>query len=416
MKEFTGWQYLLIDVANNSRHGLDKKTFEERIAWAEANLDCLEADATGHTWKEKPMYLKAVAAVRKAQRGEPTGHLVGFDAVCSGMQIMSVMTGCVAGARATGLVDPDRRADAYTDCTSIMTRRLGYALDNCRKKIKVAVMTALYGSKAEPKKEFGEDTPELNTFWESLYELAPGPVELLEALINSWRPYAQVHAWKLPDGFDARVKVMVRDECRIEVEELSSSFTYTYFENQGKKRDVKNAANVIHSVDAYVLRSLVRRCNYSRGLAGYAIDRIYQELMERDMALAIQERDAADGKGKYYIEQYERSGMADIVILPHLDQCTIMAMSDEHLRELSTILETMLEHEPFEVVTVHDDFKCHPNNMNHLRKHYRDILAEMADSDLLEDLMCQLYDTQVLCQKKSTNLSDYIRQSNYALC
>ena len=68
------------------------------------------------------MYLKAVAAVRKAQAGTPTGHLVGFDAVCSGMQIMSALTGCHKGAHATGLVDPNHRADAYTDCTNLMSQ------------------------------------------------------------------------------------------------------------------------------------------------------------------------------------------------------------------------------------------------------------------------------------------------------
>ena len=32
MKEFTGWEYLLIDVANH--WGMDKARFEERIEWA----------------------------------------------------------------------------------------------------------------------------------------------------------------------------------------------------------------------------------------------------------------------------------------------------------------------------------------------------------------------------------------------
>lgn len=41
MKTFTGWQYLLIDLANQFGH--DKLTFEDRIQWAEANLNDLEA-------------------------------------------------------------------------------------------------------------------------------------------------------------------------------------------------------------------------------------------------------------------------------------------------------------------------------------------------------------------------------------
>lgn len=140
-KSFTGWQYLLIDVANNAGIDLDKETFENRIAWAERNLTMLEFHNKGQVWKEMPLYLKAVQAVRKAQVGEASGHLVGLDAICSGMQIMSVLTGCMSGAKATGLVDPDLRADAYTECTTVMENMLGISIPGKRKDVKQAVMT-----------------------------------------------------------------------------------------------------------------------------------------------------------------------------------------------------------------------------------------------------------------------------------
>ena len=40
MRQFTDWQYLMIDVAN--QFGLDKKLFEERIEWTQTHLDVLE--------------------------------------------------------------------------------------------------------------------------------------------------------------------------------------------------------------------------------------------------------------------------------------------------------------------------------------------------------------------------------------
>ena len=73
MELFTAWEYLLIDAANN--YGLDKKLFGERIQWATDNLDHLEELAVGEQWKERPLYLKAVKAIRKAQAGLPTGHM-----------------------------------------------------------------------------------------------------------------------------------------------------------------------------------------------------------------------------------------------------------------------------------------------------------------------------------------------------
>jgi DNA-directed RNA polymerase len=151
MKCFTGWEYLLIDVAN--QFGLDKKLFEERIQWATDHLNELEALADQA--ETKPLYIKAVMAVRKAQQGIPTGHLVAFDGVCSGIQIMSALAGCIDGARATGMVDPNVRADAYTATTRAMEDILGGSVHVSRGDAKQALMTTLYGSKKTPKQIFG---------------------------------------------------------------------------------------------------------------------------------------------------------------------------------------------------------------------------------------------------------------------
>jgi DNA-directed RNA polymerase len=141
MTEFSGWQYLLIDVAN--QYGHDKMLFEERIKWAEENLDQLESLVDQA--ETKPLYMKGVQAIRKAQKGIPTGHLIGFDACCSGVQIMSAITGCIAGATATGLVDPNVRADAYSTMTETMNELLhsqGITVDVSRQHAKEATMTS----------------------------------------------------------------------------------------------------------------------------------------------------------------------------------------------------------------------------------------------------------------------------------
>jgi hypothetical protein len=423
MKTFTGWQYLLIDVANNYCLDLDKTEFEPRIAWAEKHLDKLEAMAENEEWKEKPLYLKAVQSVRRAQRGEPMGHLVGMDAANSGMQIMSVMTGCITGADATGLVDPEVRADAYTRCTAVMSRILGSAVTVVRKVVKSAAMKGLYGSKKEPKKAFGEDTPELHAFYDAMYEVAPGACQLLQILLDSWQPYARQHAYQLPDGFEVKTKVRQRVEADIEVDELDhSTFKYVYYENEGEESGVKNAANIIHSIDAYILRSLIRRCDYDYEHFDSVSTLIEVELLDRSLTgrtvAKPREFNAAYPNELYYYKaQFARSGHADIVIVPYLDDYGLMELDTDHLIELNRIINTMLVHSPFEVVTIHDDFKCHPNNVNHMRFHYREILAELADSNLMEDILTQLHGVQGCTFKKlSSNLSTYIRQSNYAIC
>ena len=412
MKQFTGAEYLLIDVG--TQFGLDKETFETRIEWAKAHLDELES-LVGKA-EEPELYMKVVMAVRKAQKGLPTGHMVGLDAICSGIQIMSVMCGCVKGARATGLVDKDVRSDAYTSITKAMERILSSIMNITRKQAKEATMAAFYGSTLVPKRLFGEDTPELKAFHLAAYQVAPGAWDMLESLLASWQAGALAHSWKMPDGFDVRVKVMVKKEVRIEVDELAhSTFTYEYEENEGEASGLSNAANLVHSVDAYIMRSIHRRCNYD-----VEIIEGVKTLLDREIALRNQSINIpwvnVTPKVIYYCDQYDRSGIADATILPHIGFEDVKYLSDTHIGVLITIVDEMLEHPPFEVVGIHDEYKCHPNHMNVLRKQYVNMLCALADANVVQDLLSQIHGVPGVYKKSSENLSDLIKESNYALC
>ena len=412
MQMFTGWEALLIDVAN--QYGKDKLLFEERIQWATDNLNKLEALASEA--ETKPLYMKAVMAVRKAQQGIPSGHLVGFDGVCSGVQIMSALTGCEAGADNTGLINPNKRADAYAATTDTMNQILGGGVEVSRKDAKRALMTSCYGSKATPKEVFGEDTPELNAFYQAMMIVAPGAWQLLQVLLESWNPCALFHSWKLPDGFDAKVKVMTKQETRIEVDELDhASFTYQYYVNEGTKKGLSNAANVVHSVDAYVLRTMHRRCNYDATVVNAAYGTMLREIEVRKLGYT---RNAVDYETKlgYYIQQWERSTVADVVILPYITLENVGQLPNDLLNKLMELVKGMLKYKPFPLVTIHDEFKCHPNNVNYMRWQYKEILADLADSLLLDDLLTQIYQTKVSFDKLSPNLGDKIRKATYALC
>ena len=410
MKEFTGFSYLLIDVANH--FGLDKRTFEERIDWARSHLDQLEALADQ---AESPyLYRKAVSAIRKTQQGQPTGHLVAMDACCSGIQLMSALTGCISGARATGLVDPDRRADAYSELQTRMQGILGPDFSVARGDAKQALMTRFYGSKNKPIDIFGENTPELAAFYQAGKEMAPGADELLQDLLDSWQPFALMHAWKLPDGFDARVKVMQNDEARIEVDELDhASFTYQYYVNRGSAKGLANAANVIHSIDAFVLREMIRRCSH-QGIDLIGLhDWLEAELLERTCGARVQAQQCE--KVGYYVEQWERSSMASAVILPYLNQETIEGLPTDLIKILKRMVATMQQYKPFPVVTIHDSFAAHANNVNRVRYWYKEILAELAESEILSDILSQLHGQPGEYPKLSQDLPALIRESNYAL-
>lgn len=70
----------------------------------------------------------------------------------------------------------------------------------------------------------------------------------------------------------------------------------------------------------------------------------------------------------------------------------------------------------FELVHIHDSFWASPNYMNQVRQNYKDILANIADMDLLQDIYRQVSgDLRAIIKKDSTDLNKYIKDSNYAL-
>jgi hypothetical protein len=276
-------------------------------------------------------------------------------------------------------------------------------------------MTSFYGSKNKPKEILGEDSPELDAFYQAAQIVAPGPWELLQDLLASWQPWALEHAWQLPDGYNAKVKVMDKIDARIEVDELDhATFTYTYYDNVGTKKGLSIAANVVHSIDGYVLRAMHRRCNYDpvvvRNAQALIIDTLYVRKMYANYIPP-----APTGKTMYYIEQYNRSKLADVVILPHLTPSNVDQLSTAHLEKLSTLIEQMQMYAPFPLVTIHDEFKCHPNNLNHLRQQYIYIMADLAESEILSDVLTQITGYKGKWMKKSKDLGTHIRLGNYAL-
>ena len=261
-KRYSPLEYICIEIANC--FGKDKWLFEQRIQWVKDNYTILEQLADDA--EDKPQYIKAVHELRQVVAGNPTGMLVALDATCSGIQIMSAITGCVRGADATGLVT-EKRADAYTDVTKEMNGILklkGFTeIEVPRPDVKRAVMTSGYGSTLVPKEVFGEGEL-LATFYQAANVIAPAAFELMSDLLDTWQADTLSHNWVMPDNFHVNIKVMQSKETRIEVDELNHATFTTYVKvNQGSKKGLANVANTIHSIDGYLLRSVIRRASFN---------------------------------------------------------------------------------------------------------------------------------------------------------
>ncbi len=69
----------------------------------------------------------------------------------------------------------------------------------------------------------------------------------------------------------------------------------------------------------------------------------------------------------------------------------------------------------YDILTIHDATRCHANHARDARQAYRNVLAEINDSNLLEDILTQIAGEQVIIEAGSLKSED-IRKAKYALC
>ena len=145
---------------------------------------------------------------------------------------------------------------------------------------------------------------------------------------------------------------------------------------------------------------MVRRCNYKPKLIKQARQALIDSIDEYNPNNVLNKR-------------YEYTKMVDIT---NLETITNKANElDKELKdELVRIFDMVLSHEPFDVICVHDAFSTHPNHCNQLRFHYKEILAELSESTVIDDILSQLFGYRDTVDK-GDSIAEYIRNSNYGL-
>lgn len=329
MQMFSGFEYLQISLANC--FGLDKLNWQDRIYWSVATMNQHDVEEIAEEATEPMMFRKTWKAIEDAKAGLPIKCMVPMDATASGLQILACLIGCHDTARNVNLIDTGKREDVYNKVAEVMR---SHDADVSRDDIKRPLMTVFYGSKQQPKMLFGEGSLELAAFYTTLEEELGGALECMDDIQSCWQEDALVHQWTLPDGHTAYVPVMVEKVSKIEVDDLDhTTFTHHHYVNTPDEFGISLAANVVHSIDGYVVREMVRRAH-------------------------------AQG---------------------------------------------------FQLATIHDSFWAHPNYMNLVRSNYKNILAEIANSNLLANILSQICGEKVEVVKRSDNLAEYILYSEYAL-
>ena len=410
MQMFSGLQYIEMDVA--SSFGLDKNTWQERLDWFQAKKKFHEF-ATGPELvafcrgaEEPAQALAGILAWRAAMFKQPTGYLCGMDATASGLQLLALLAGDEAAGAICNLVATGRREDAYKAVHELVDRLMGTSSVIDRKAVKSALMTHLYGSKAEPKKCFGVDTPELAAFYEAVEKLLPGADQLNKDLISLWDPTALAHCWTLPDGFEVVVKVMATVEHQVEF--LGRKYAVMEKVNQPQIQGLSMGANIIHSIDGLVVREMNRRCNYNLG----KITRVLDVLQGEGLGTAVS-RDK-DIQLLRIIELEESTGFLPAVIFEYIDFENAGHIDGRLCCKIVELYNSLPE-KAFPVICIHDCFKFHPNYGNDVRIQYKQILSELAGSTVLDYIATEIRGQPVRVTKISNNMPQLIQESEYAL-
>jgi hypothetical protein len=400
MQTFTGLQYLKIDIASN--FGLDKLDWDDRIAWVDAHEDELETMLPQAA--EPALYHAGLQAYRKTQRGEPTGYPISLDAASSGLQILAALVGCKDSASLCGVVSTGHREDAYTRIYGAMCAKIGEAAKIERKSVKTAIMTALYNSTAMPKKIFGEGEL-LAMFYQTMEEMAPGAWELNKDFKGLWQADALSHDWVLPDNFHVHTPVMT--PVKQTVNFLNRPIEVTTTENIGTKEGRALGPNIVHSIDGMIVREMYRRCSFDADHMIELIELIMQSNYQRPYSTTR----AKDKLVQTLWAHYERTGFLSARILENLDAKNLGSV------DYSVILKLIksMPVNPFQLIAIHDCFRVHPNYGNDLRQQYNNLLAELADSDLLSDIASQVAGYKIPVEKKG-KIAATIREADYALC
>lgn len=417
--ELTPLEYLKIDIAANYDGKLDKENWDVRTNWFDTHLTERLGDLLDDHNIEEPknqeqkdrlsillkeaenpaLYYAGIKAYRDALQGIPNGYAISLDACSSGMQILSLLSGCEKSASLCGVVNIGQRADSYTTIYKVMCKALGEQAQIKRDDCKQAIMTSLYSSTRIPKEVFGEDEL-LDTFHHTMEVMAPGAWELNQDLQQLWQPYALTHDWVLPDNFHVHKKVKDTEVIPVLFRNRPVDVLVTL--NKGTKEGRSISPDIVHSLDGMIVREMYRRCSFDT-------DKMIELISALD-SKGTRNKTPDDKMVILLWDHFKKSDFLSARILDHLSAFNIGHVDALAIAKLIQTLPLA----SFELMTVHDCFRCLPNYGNDVRRQYNQILHDIAKSDMLSYLASQITGNYMPVIKRG-DFSAKILDADYSL-
>ena len=336
----------------------------------------------------KPENIYLAKIVQLIEESESTGMFIGADARASGIQLLSILSGCETSAIHVGLLDKSNEPYALAGERADLVVNVAKG-ETSRSIFKECCMHHFYGGTKTPKLRLGEEN--LEGFYETLEELFPGCEELKNDIQNCyWN--TEVFTAVFPDGFMMQqpvIGIMVLELDFPNDPEVTFGYRYKYL--QGKRKGLELAANLVHAVDGYVARELIYR----------AAKGSYGQINELALVRAIKQADASiKPNDTFCLYKLHNTPISKWVLLGR----NFLEKAYAYFKAAETMPS-------FTVISIHDDFKCHPNYVHWMKFLYIEILAEIANSDLTKDLLEQINPKKNIPYEPTPALAVKLRQA-----
>lgn len=304
----SGLEFLAIQLANEIYS--DKVSFEDALEWVTSkSIEELRDMTRPKTLEEiskmskdlsreeveklvkgDPTATMLIADYEAALAGKPIGTITHWDATNSGLQFYSLLGADKATASLCNVYDTGLIADAYRALADELNRLTESTKFN-RSNVKKAFMTFLYGAMASNILHKVEDTKNgvtngiaeffpvewddatmWNTFEASMSKIAPSAISLMELMYTYNTTGTTKFEWTMPDGFKVETTSVVTYS-GVEPEDKKKQVIGWFLDLQGtthqgsasvKLEEYSEfsrslAPNIIHSIDAYFGREVIRR-------------------------------------------------------------------------------------------------------------------------------------------------------------
>jgi RNAP2 len=172
-----------------------------------------------------------------------------------------------------------------------------------------------------------------------------------------------------------------------------------------------------------ICREMQRRANFDKGhfeYLLYLLNTITDQMdKEAKDAISVEEMDKLGVFGDllYY---YETTGFFTVRIADEIkDLSMLLKLSKKHREKLYEVLNKLHKQGCFELLTVHDCFYTKSNYCNYTRYWYKELLADLCQSTVLEFITEQLVPNNHqlhISQSQRNKIANLIRESEYGIC